>query len=157
MIKNDWSETLTTNIYIFWCMISIIIIIFASFCSSLFWVKSFKQQCKYTHQISALVFWQFFFLFSLPPHTLTCSCVISPCLPIPCGVLFPHRSGAALLPVLHWPDLTLLLVFSCIVDSYSLTSSKLSPLDRAQENMSLILLFILRWFNIFQNAWECIC
>lgn len=50
-------------------MISIIIIIFASFCSSLFWVKSFKQQCKYTHQISALVFWQFFFVFSASTHS----------------------------------------------------------------------------------------
>lgn len=41
-----------------------------------------------------------------------------------------YRSGAVSLPVLFWLDLTLLLVFSCIVCSYSLTSSKLSPLGK---------------------------
>lgn len=80
-------------------------------------------------------------LFSFSPH-LHCSLIQLYCLsappshphpsPVLCGISVQRRSGAAVSPVLFWLDLTLLLVFSCIVRSYSLTSSKPIPVGRAK-------------------------
>lgn len=53
---------------------------------------------------------------------------------IPSSVLWQERSGLAASPVLFWLDLTLQLVSSCIFCSYSLTSSKLSPVGKARNN-----------------------
>lgn len=47
-----------------------------------------------------------------------------------CGISVQCRSDAENSPVLFWLHLTLLLVFSCIVRSYSLTSSKQSPVGK---------------------------
>lgn len=94
---------------------------------------------KYTFQkplsFSSLlpVFFSLYTFMALASSCIRSSPPLSPLpvsLPVLCGISVQCGSGAATSPVLFWLDLTLLLVFSCIVCSYSLTSSKLRPVGR---------------------------
>lgn len=74
-------------------------------------------------------------VFSLLSPTTTPTPLPPPPSHILCGISVQCRSGGPTSPVLFWLDLTLLLVVSCIFRSYSLTSSKLSPVGKAQHTL----------------------
>lgn len=92
------------------------------------------NNCRAQIYISNFLF-PFFSLTSIPPSPLLS---YLPLLSPPsafsslllCGISVQCRSDAENSPVLFWLHLTLLLVFSCIVRSYSLTSSKQSPVGK---------------------------
>lgn len=103
-----------------------------SLCTSLayYGVKLIIVEHKYTFQTSCSLFFHLHLFLHLhsshiylyyPPRLL-----VSP----PRGISVQCRSDAENSPVLFWLHLTLLLVFSCIVRSYSLTSSKRSPVGK---------------------------